>query len=99
MLAFLLLLLTFLFWILTIVYAKQKAKILLEKYSESLPWVESNNTFKMIIKLQSLKRQKKLKEEDVFVFRISCIILKSSLLIIPILMLLAVILKTTFSNF
>jgi hypothetical protein len=95
MLTILFLLLIVFFWISTIVYAKQKAKILLKKYSESLPWVESNNTFKMIIKLQSIKRQKKLKEEDVFVYRISCIVLISSLLIIPILMLLAVVLKIT----
>ncbi len=84
-------------WIILFIYATQEGKELLNKYNDPLSWNDSNNTIKMIRKLQNIYEHKTIKEEDIKVFKLIVIILKTSWIVVIILFALTIIATIIFN--
>ena len=77
-------------WMSLVIFAKQEAKALLRKYDSPLPWIKSNDIILMIRKLREINEKGIVQKEDVKDCKQIIAFLKSSLLMVPILMVLII---------
>jgi len=70
-------------WTVLVIFSKQEAKSILDKYGKSLPWIKSNSIIVMISKLRELKEQKILNDDDVGECDFLITILKGTFLVFP----------------
>lgn len=91
MIFFVVLLVFLVIWFSLVIFAKQEAKSLLSKYGTPLPWIRSNSIILMFRKLQELKEKGFIEEkEEVRECQFIAFILKSTLIIFPIIMILTI---------
>ena len=88
----------FAIWMALVVYAKQEAKSLFNKYGTPLSWVSSNSVVSILRKLKELKNRGDFDKDDTIECKFITIVLKSIFIIFPIFMILTLVIPLIFNR-
>jgi hypothetical protein len=80
-------------WMLSLLYTKKEARLLLCKYGNPLPWIRSNSIFLMMHRLRELKKKGVIENDDISEYRFIMCTLKWTLILFPVVMIIMLIIS------
>lgn len=88
----------FVIWMSLVVYAKQEARSLLNKYGTPLSWLSFNSVVSMLHKLKELNNRGVFDKDDAVECKFITLILKSIFIMLPVFMILTLVIPLIFNR-